>query len=109
MRVFRSHTVSTLTEENFLVRDFTRLFLLGLEFREIWKNKTVMPNIQQLCMLVIKSKDSVAVTHLGCFSVCSFGVEKKIVSFVVVEPYPFKTATVKIYTRFQAKKYLFTT
>ena len=40
---------------------------------------------------------------------CSFGVEKKIVSFVVVEPYPFKTATVKIYTRFQAKKYLFTT
>ena len=28
---------------------------------------------------------------------CSFGDDQKIISFVVVEPYPFKTATVKIY------------
>ena len=28
-----------------------------------------MPNIQHECMSVIKSEDSVAVTHLGCFSV----------------------------------------
>ena len=39
----------------------------------------------------------------------SFGDEQKIISYVVVEPYSLKTATVKIYTPSQAKNFLFAT
>ena len=64
------------------------------------QRSVIQENINSCSFTYIYSKTQLK--SLLCL--CSFGVEKKILSFVVVELYPFKSTTVKFYTRFQAKR-----
>ena len=121
MHVFRSHTVSALSDlaKKTFLSEIVKYFNC-LEFRKTWENKLLYPidNIFQLSnrkseisnsrehqlmfFYLYLFENSASVIHLSCFSVFVHLELKR--KFVVVELYPFKTTTVKFYTRFQAKR-----